>query len=136
MTVATRAVHDDRLVSVGLQHCGPGAVVTGEVVSREIERSRDVSLLEEHGRPGIKDERVLAIDGCTEFIESDGCRRHRERWRSDQSRQLGIEALLRCLIDHRKSSRGKAVYHEPGAQGRDCNQRNAAEIAQKLCPET
>ena len=38
-----------------------------EVVSREIERSRDVSLLEEHGRPGIKDECILAIDGRTEF---------------------------------------------------------------------
>src|SRR5258708_15472234 len=63
MTVTARAVHDDRFVSVGLQHRGQGAVVTGEVVAREIKRSRDVSLFEEYGRSCIKDERALAIDG-------------------------------------------------------------------------
>ena len=55
MTVAAGAVHDDRLVMGGLQHSGQPPIILREVVSREIERSRDVSLLEEDGRTGIKD---------------------------------------------------------------------------------
>ena len=39
----------------GLQHSGEAPIIVREVVSREIERSRDVSLLEEDRRTSIKD---------------------------------------------------------------------------------
>ncbi len=63
MTLTAGAVHDDRLVSGGLQHAGQVPIVVREVVSREIKRSRYVPLFEEQGRPGIKDERAFALDG-------------------------------------------------------------------------
>src|SRR5208282_3895778 len=48
MTVTARAVNDDRLVVGRLQRGGQTPIVLREVVSREVERSRDVPIFEKH----------------------------------------------------------------------------------------
>ena len=62
MTVTTGAVHDDRFVMGGLQHTGKSPIIAREVVSREVKGTRDMSLLEKRGRPGIKDKCAFALD--------------------------------------------------------------------------
>ena len=40
-----------------------GPIIMREVIPREVERSRHVSLFEERRRPGITDEGTFALDG-------------------------------------------------------------------------
>ena len=63
MAVAAGAVHDDRFVAQPLQDRRKVSIVAGKVVSREVQRSRDVPSFEKPGRPGIKDEGTLALNG-------------------------------------------------------------------------
>jgi len=54
VTVSLTAVNDDRLVLSALEHAIE-AIIMREVVPREIERPRHVSLLEERGGPSVED---------------------------------------------------------------------------------
>jgi hypothetical protein len=78
-------------------------VIVREVVAREMEGARHVSLLEEDRGASVEDECPAGVDGSTEFFEPDGRRRRDlKRGRRNQSGKLRIEALLGRLIDDGK----------------------------------
>ena len=120
MTVAARAVHDDRLVSGGLQYRSQAPVIAREVVSREIERAGHMSLLKEDGRARVEDERAFGFDRRTEFRKSDRCRGcDLERRGCNEGCKLGVEPLLGRLIDDRERPRREPVHHESDRQRRE-----------------
>lgn len=99
MAVAPSAVNNNRLVLGCLQHAVETPIVMCEVVPREIERTRHVTLFEECRGPGVEDECTFVLDRRTAFRKSHSCRRRNlEGRRYDQSRELRVEALLRRSI--------------------------------------